>query len=114
MEDEVPENQLKLEEKRQRSVRVEMDLVGFLPYRDMDPQRRGHDLIGVFFAGDPSTPTVKKGEKVRAMWYVNRPLDGATMLHHCALWILGEEEGKDRGEEAWVPPEIGEIIMIAT
>lgn len=94
LEDEVPEADLDLDSKTQRGVKVELQLLGTIMYRDVSPNLDMAKLHGVIFAGYPADPPIKKGDLVRGAFFITRPFDGSLLTQNQYVeWRLGVDEG---------------------
>mmetsp|Transcript_82340 Transcript_82340/g.233265 ORF Transcript_82340/g.233265 Transcript_82340/m.233265 type:complete len:679 (-) Transcript_82340:97-2133(-) len=123
LEDEVPDNELDLDNKMQRGVRVELQLLGVIPYRDVSPDGDGAKLHCVLHPGLPEAPVIRRGDLVRGSFYINRPFDGSLLVQNAYVeWRLGEDEGLfdklgDNKEPlrpdggAFVPRCVGQAIL---
>lgn len=95
LEDEVPEQELDLDSKTQRGVKVELELLAFFVYRDVSQNLDSTKLHGVLFPGYPNEPVVEKGMLVRGAFFITRPFDGSLLVQNQYVeWRLGEDEGK--------------------
>lgn len=94
LEDEVPEDELDLESKTQRGVRVELELLGFVVFRDVSQGCDGSKLHAVLHPGFPDQPVIRKGDLVKGCFFINRPFDGSLLVQNRYVeWRLGEDEG---------------------
>jgi hypothetical protein len=95
LEDEMTEKDLELDQKTQRGVRVELQLLGVLTFRDLSPQGDGSYLHGVLHPGLQEAGPVRRGDLVRGSFFINRPFDGSLLVQNAYVeWRLGEDEGK--------------------
>jgi len=74
LEDEMNEAELELDTKTQRGVKVELQLLGFIVFKDVSPKRDGGKLHAVLHPGLAEAPVIRKGDLVRGSFYINRPL----------------------------------------
>lgn len=95
LEDEMPESELDLDNKTQRGVRVELQLLGYIPFRDVSPDGDGAKLHAVLHPGLPDAPVIRRGDMVRGSFFINRPFDGSLLVQNQYVeWRLGVDEGK--------------------
>jgi len=123
LEDEVPDNELDLDNKTQRGVRVELQLLGVIVFKDVSPTRDGGKLHGVLHPGLPEAPLIRRGDLVRGSFYINRPFDGSLLVQNAYVeWTLGVDEGlyEKQGENkeplrpdggAFVPRCVGQALL---
>mmetsp|Transcript_81808 Transcript_81808/g.213385 ORF Transcript_81808/g.213385 Transcript_81808/m.213385 type:complete len:696 (+) Transcript_81808:3-2090(+) len=123
LEDEVPEDELDLENKTQRGVRAELQLLGYVVFRDVSPDGDGAKLHSVLHPGLPDAPVVRRGDLLRGAFFINRPFDGSLLVQNQYVeWRLGVDEGKyeklgDNKEPlrpdggAFVPKCVGQAIL---
>lgn len=94
LEDEVPEKELDLDTKTQRGVKVELQLLGFIFYKDVSPNLDESKLHGVIFPGYPNEEPLKQGIHVRGAFFITRPFDGSLLTQNQYVeWKLGVDEG---------------------
>jgi hypothetical protein len=94
LEDEVPEAELDLDTKTQRGVKVELQLLGMLMYRDVSPNLDMAKLHSVIFPGYPNDPLIQKGDLLRGAFFITRPFDGSLLTQNQYVeWRLGVDEG---------------------
>lgn len=93
LEDELPAEELDLDSKTQRGVRVELELLGFLRYRDIS-DGSGSVLRAVLHTGLADAPFLRRGELIRGAFFINRPFDGGLLVQNTFCeWRLGDDEG---------------------
>lgn len=94
LEDEVPEQELDLDSKTQRGVKVELQLLAMFIYRDVSPSLDGAKLHGILYPGRPEDPLIQRGDLVRGGFFITRPFDGSLLTQNSYVeWRLGEDEG---------------------
>eukprot|EP00746_Dinoflagellata_sp_MGD_P007420 gnl/MRDRNA2_/MRDRNA2_114679_c0_seq1.p1 gnl/MRDRNA2_/MRDRNA2_114679_c0~~gnl/MRDRNA2_/MRDRNA2_114679_c0_seq1.p1 ORF type:complete len:661 (+),score=154.60 gnl/MRDRNA2_/MRDRNA2_114679_c0_seq1:152-2134(+) len=115
---ELKEWELNLEEKEQRSVRVDLELVSVDEYYDL-----GHDgekVISVLDPGLEDGKTVHRQARVLGAFWVARPIDGHSYLESGELveWTLGEDEGIEGPvgvgwvrDTPWIPKCVADAIF---
>eukprot|EP00405_Crypthecodinium_cohnii_P035216 CAMPEP_0206528896 /NCGR_PEP_ID=MMETSP0325_2-20121206/2262_1 /ASSEMBLY_ACC=CAM_ASM_000347 /TAXON_ID=2866 /ORGANISM="Crypthecodinium cohnii, Strain Seligo" /LENGTH=675 /DNA_ID=CAMNT_0054024675 /DNA_START=48 /DNA_END=2072 /DNA_ORIENTATION=- len=124
LEDEMPPDELDLENRRQRSVRVELELLGHVRFRDVStPNPDGSLLHAVLHAGFPDAPVIRKGDFLRGAFFINRPFDSSLLVQNPYVeWRLGVDEGdyEKLGENnqplrsdggPFVPKCVGEALL---
>uniref|UniRef100_A0A7S4W9P5 Peptidylprolyl isomerase n=1 Tax=Alexandrium monilatum TaxID=311494 RepID=A0A7S4W9P5_9DINO len=123
LEDEMTETDLDLENRRQRGVKVELQLLGVIPYRDVSPEGDGSKIHAVLHPGLPDAPVIRRGDLVRGSFFINRPFDGSLLVQNAYVeWRLGEDEGLfekcgDQKEPlrpdggAFVPRCVGQAVL---
>lgn len=95
LEDEVPENELDLDSKTQRGVKAELQLLGFIIFRDVSPAGDGAKLHAVLHPGLPEAPIIQRGDLLKGAFFINRPFDGSLLVQNQSVeWRLGVDEGK--------------------
>lgn len=94
LEDEVPEQELDLDSKTQRGVKVELQLLGYISYRDISPNLDQSKLHGVIFPGYSNEEPIQQGAQVRGAFFITRPFDGSLLTQNQYVeWRLGIDEG---------------------
>lgn len=94
LEDEVPEEELDIDSKTQRGVRVELQLLGYFIFKDLSPEGDGSRLHSVLHPGLPELALLKRGDAVRGAFFITRPFDGTLLVQNTYCeWRLGEDEG---------------------
>lgn len=123
LEDECPESELDLESKRQRGVKAELHLLGYIIFKDLSPDGDGSRLQAVLHPGLPETPALRQGDLVRGAFFINRPFDGGLLVQNQYVeWRLGVDEGlyEKLGDEkeplrpdggAFVPKCVGQALL---
>eukprot|EP00931_Biecheleriopsis_adriatica_P115095 TRINITY_DN90932_c0_g1_i1.p1 TRINITY_DN90932_c0_g1~~TRINITY_DN90932_c0_g1_i1.p1 ORF type:complete len:668 (-),score=195.74 TRINITY_DN90932_c0_g1_i1:55-2058(-) len=125
LSDEIPEEELDLDNKTQRGVKVELTLLGSIVFRDLSPNGDGSRLHAVLHPGLPDAPVIRRGDLVSGAFFINRPFDGSLLVQNaCVEWRLGVDEGlyDKQGENkeplrpdggAFVPKCVGDAILKA-
>eukprot|EP00931_Biecheleriopsis_adriatica_P056779 TRINITY_DN33671_c0_g1_i1.p1 TRINITY_DN33671_c0_g1~~TRINITY_DN33671_c0_g1_i1.p1 ORF type:complete len:588 (-),score=149.35 TRINITY_DN33671_c0_g1_i1:175-1938(-) len=117
---ELPEWELDLEEKVQRTVRAELHLVDIELFRDMSPERTGEYLLHISCAGNTRRIMLRQGLKVVGNFTVAGALSGQALYSvDNAVWVLGQEGQEsfvDRpGQRSvWIPRCLGQVMMDAS
>lgn len=123
LEDEMPETELDLESRTQRGVRAELQLLGFVTFRDLSPEGDGSKLHGVLHPGLQDAPVLRRGDILRGAFFINRPFDGSLLVQNQYVeWRLGVDEGlyEKVGEHkeplrpdggAFVPKCVGQALL---
>jgi len=94
LEDDLPAEELDLDTKTQRGVRVDVQLLGSVVLRDVSPDGDGARLHGVLHAGSPEDAALQRGNLVRGAFFITRPFDGSLLVKNSFCeWRLGVDEG---------------------
>lgn len=117
--EELPEWELDLASKTQRTVRVEMELLSIQLYRDISPARTGEYLLHVVSAGRKEARQLRPGLTAVGDFCIASALSGKSIYHvERAVWILGNEGGQsekhsDCDGTVWIPKCVGKAIQDA-
>jgi len=114
LEDEIPEHELDLDNKTQRGVKVELQLLSIIVYKDVSPNGDAAKLHGVLHPGLPDAPPLERGELVTGGFFITRPFDGSLLVQnlYCS-WRLGVDEGlygKSSEENEPLRPDGGPFV----
>lgn len=116
--EELPEWELDLESKVQRTVRVELELCALDLFEDLSPGRTGEYLLRVANAGRGRRKLVK-GTKVEGNFVIAGALNGMALYRvERAVWTIGSEGQESfvnrHGQRTvWIPQCIGQIFRDA-
>jgi len=115
---ELPEWELELESKKQRTVRAELELCSIDLFDDLSPQRTGEYLLRIADPGRFGRKLVH-GLKVEANFRVSGALSGMALYRvDNAVWVLGQE-GQNTPverpgmETVWIPACVGQVFQDA-
>lgn len=118
--EELPEWELDLDSKVQRTVRAELELLDINLFRDLSPGRTGEYLVHVRSAGNNKKRMLRPHLKVVGNFVITGALS-ATALYSVenAVWVLGEEGREsyvDRPGQrtVWIPQCIGQVMHDAS
>jgi len=117
--EELPEWELDLESKTQRTVRAELELMDINLFRDLSPGRTGEYLVRIADPGDPGGGRIRLGMRVCGDFVVAAALNGSALYHgQSVVWVLGEEGqlcyvDKPGHAPIYVPNIIGKVFQDA-
>eukprot|EP00440_Ansanella_granifera_P041545 gb/GFBE01045053.1/.p1 GENE.gb/GFBE01045053.1/~~gb/GFBE01045053.1/.p1 ORF type:complete len:593 (+),score=146.41 gb/GFBE01045053.1/:1-1779(+) len=120
LSEELPEWELELEAKIQRTVRAELHLVDIELFRDLSPGRTGEYLVHIPCAGNTRKKLLQQGLKVVGNFIIAGALSGQALYSvQNAVWVLGEEGQEsyiDRPGQrtVWIPRCLGQVIHDAS
>merc|ERR1712060_17222 len=93
--EELPEWELDLENKTQRTVRAELELTSIELFRDLSPARNGEYLLCIGTTGRTDGRRIQCGTTIVADFIIAGALDGTPLYSlRRAVWTLGEEGGE--------------------
>lgn len=118
LEEELHEWELDLENKTQRTVHAELELLELTMYRDVTLQRDGKNLVHIAYAGRPGGQVLERGMRIVGSFVVAGALNGKALYHvEDTTWRLGGEGGESDpdvwGKSAFVPRCVGQAIADA-
>lgn len=117
--EELPEWELDLESKTQRTVRVELELLSLELCRDMSTSKNGEYLLRIAQSCSKGGRRLHKGQKVVGDFVIAGALSGKALYHvQQAVWVIGSEGQEsfvDRPGQrpAWIPKCIGQMFRDA-
>eukprot|EP00747_Dinoflagellata_sp_TGD_P194585 gnl/TRDRNA2_/TRDRNA2_62154_c0_seq1.p1 gnl/TRDRNA2_/TRDRNA2_62154_c0~~gnl/TRDRNA2_/TRDRNA2_62154_c0_seq1.p1 ORF type:complete len:553 (+),score=99.70 gnl/TRDRNA2_/TRDRNA2_62154_c0_seq1:3-1661(+) len=119
MAEELPEWELDLENKTQRTVRAELELLKLELFRDLSEQQNGEKLCRLVSAGRPDGRRCRPGLQAAGDFCIASALDGTALYRvEGVKWIIGEEgnqsiQSTKTYEKVWVPKCIGTVLKMA-